>query len=263
MTTTDADLRSKVREEIRATPSSGVSGPDPFPPDGSGFYEPFVRDAPETALSYHRYMGALESRSTLELRLLHLIWAGVDALVTHLFPIGARAHAHLAMQHGATIEQVFEVLCMASAVSNRTCEIMAPVLLEECGRAGVEMPGAEASVYESETKQRLVDRDGVWTDAMDVAMRVFPEYYARTLELGHALRSEPTLSAAERALVFLALTSSPPALDVDRARLYARRALELGASPDDLRSAVQSCAGLGAHAFSLGVSPPGLPGWGL
>ena len=54
--------------------------------------------------------------------------------------------------------------------------------------------------------------------------------------------------------MFVGLSSSPPILDVEGARRHVRRALELGAPPADILSAFQLNAGLGAHAFAVGVS---------
>jgi alkylhydroperoxidase/carboxymuconolactone decarboxylase family protein YurZ len=247
------ELRAAVRAEIIATPAQGV-GSDPFPADGSGFYEPFVRDAPATALAFHRCLIALEKSCTLPHRLLHLIWCGVDTLVTHLFPLGAQMHGQAALAHGATPEQLFETLSIACAVSNRTGELIVPVLVEELERAGHPLASAPLSEAQADTKRRFIERNGFWVDAYELAMRTFPDCFHETLELGHALRSEPALAPIDRALVFLGLAASPPIVDVENSRRYARRALELGADPADVRSAVLCCASLGSHAFAMGVT---------
>ena len=247
------DLRAEVRREIIATPVEGV-GNDPFPADGSGFYEPFVRDAPATAIAFHRYLRALEGSSTLDVRLLHLIWMGVDALVTHLFAPGAQAHARAALDHGATTEELFEVLSIACAVSNRSCELMAPMLAEELARAGHTVDDGPTTVAQQAIKDEFVERNGFWSDAMDLCMRLLPAYFPKMLALGHALESAPVLAPIERALVFVGLSASPPVLDVEGARRHVRRALELGAPPADVLSAFTACAGLGAHAFAVGVA---------
>jgi len=247
------DLRAQVRAEIIATPVEGV-GNDPFPADGSGFYEPFVRDSPETAIAFHRYLRALEDSSTLDVRLLHLIWMGVDALVTHLFEPGAKAHARAAVAHGATSQQLFEVLCIACAVSNRTCELMVPMLAEELERAGHARTASSLTAEQLDVKDRFIARDGYWTDAMELSMLLLPEYFPKMLELGHSLVGDSALQPVERALVFFSLSASPPILDAEGARRHVRRALELGATPDDVRSALQANAGLGAHAFAVGVT---------
>jgi len=254
MTATD-DLRARVREEIIANPLEGAGG-DPFPEDGSGFFGPFVRESPQTALAFHRYLKALEDASTLEVRLLHLIWMGVDAVVTHLFDVGAQMHARAALDHGATVEQLFEVLCIASAVSNRSCEQMVPMLAEELARAGHPAGPAPLSDEQQAAKDRFIARNGYWTDAMELSLAVLPDYYPKVLEL-HSLSSDSALTPIERALVFFALSASPPILDVEGARRHDRRALELGADPDDVRSALQSCASLGVHSFAVGVGIAG------
>ena len=73
-------------------------------------------------------------------KLRHLIWIAVNALPTHLYPVGVALHAREAMKHGASVSEIVEALEIASTVGERSLKVTLPIILEELQAAGLARP---------------------------------------------------------------------------------------------------------------------------
>ena len=63
-----------------------------------------------------------------------LISIAFDASFTHMYAPGTRRHIHNALQAGATIEEIFEVLKLCVAQGAQACNLALPILAEELTR---------------------------------------------------------------------------------------------------------------------------------
>lgn len=59
-----------------------------------------------------------------------LIYCAFDAAATHLYVSGLKAHMRNALQYGATVEQILEVLELATPLSLHTLNVAAPIVQE-------------------------------------------------------------------------------------------------------------------------------------
>lgn len=76
-------------------------------------------------------MGADLYRGVLPAKLFELVAIAVDASSTHLYTPGIRRHIQGALAHGATIDEIMEVLKLRGAQAIDACELGAPILSEE------------------------------------------------------------------------------------------------------------------------------------
>lgn len=76
-------------------------------------------------------MGADLYRGVLPAKLFELVAIAVDASCTHLYTPGIRRHIQGALAHGATIDEIMEVLKLCGAQAIDACELGAPILSEE------------------------------------------------------------------------------------------------------------------------------------
>jgi alkylhydroperoxidase/carboxymuconolactone decarboxylase family protein YurZ len=58
----------------------------------------------------------------------------VDASTTHLFPTGVRTHTRAALGHGATAEEIVEVLELVSVLGTQSVTFGVPILMEEIAK---------------------------------------------------------------------------------------------------------------------------------
>ena len=72
----------------------------------------------------------------------------VDASTTHLFPTGVRTHTRAALEHGASVAEIVEVLELTSVLGTQSVAFGVPILLEEVAKftqaAGAANGGTDA-----------------------------------------------------------------------------------------------------------------------
>ena len=64
-------------------------------------------------------------------KLVELMAIAADASCTHLYTPGIRRHIAGALAHGATLEEIMEVLKLCGAIGIDACELGAPILAQE------------------------------------------------------------------------------------------------------------------------------------
>jgi alkylhydroperoxidase/carboxymuconolactone decarboxylase family protein YurZ len=71
----------------------------------------------------------------LESKIRELVYVAVDAATTHLYEPGTRIHMENALKHGATREEIMEVLALVSVLGVHTIAMGLPVLLDDLKKA--------------------------------------------------------------------------------------------------------------------------------
>ena len=68
-------------------------------------------------------------------KLAELLSIAFDASITHLYAPGTRRHIKAALKHGATMEEIMDVLKICVAQGVQACNLGVPILVEELERA--------------------------------------------------------------------------------------------------------------------------------
>ncbi|MFF3872879.1 carboxymuconolactone decarboxylase family protein [Streptomyces sp. NPDC001978] len=74
-------------------------------------------------------MGVLEPKAK------ELVHCAFDAAASHLYVPGLKLHMRNALRHGATTEEIMEVLEIAGVIGIHTATVAAPILAEELAAA--------------------------------------------------------------------------------------------------------------------------------
>lgn len=117
-----------------ATPAGAVSTPVIDQMKSAGLFNPAwdaIYHLDPQWLEEFIAMGADIYRGVLPPKLVELMAIAADASCTHLYVPGIRRHIQGALAHGATIEEIMEVLKLCGAQGVDACELGAPVLAEE------------------------------------------------------------------------------------------------------------------------------------
>ncbi|KAF8857444.1 hypothetical protein BDZ45DRAFT_788202 [Acephala macrosclerotiorum] len=72
----------------------------------------------------------------LEPKIKELVYCAFDAASTHLYQPGLKLHMRNALGFGATLEEIMEVLELATLLSLHTLEVAGPILAEEIKKRG-------------------------------------------------------------------------------------------------------------------------------
>lgn len=193
--------------------------------------------------------------SAIEPKLRHLIWVAVDAVPTHLYPVGIELHARAALNHGGTAREVLETLEIAATAGERSFASALPVVLDELQQAGVrpKLHGDGASAEAATAKADYAADTGSVPPWLEELLRLSPDFTPATLAIGHGNARGGVLGPKARALITLAVVSCPAVLDLAATREQVRHALETGATAEELIAVLELGSGIGLHALSLGV----------
>jgi alkylhydroperoxidase/carboxymuconolactone decarboxylase family protein YurZ len=224
-----------------------------------GYWRPWtdglLRLNPDFLSAYARYAGYPAATGPLSRRMCELIYVVLDGSATHLFRSGLALHMELALESGASAQEIIEVLQLATAQGLDGCNLGVEILVEELAMAGRDavFPHAELSVAQRKLRSDYQARFGDWPDFCDHLLRLDPGYFAVMLELLAVAPLSNGLDEKSRGLISLALSACFTALNPHGLRLQIRRALRLGADHQEILQVLQMTAHLGVHACAVGV----------
>lgn len=100
-----------------------------------GYWRDFLNDtlrlAPEFLRAYLDFSGAPWRHGVLTPKVREFIYLAFDASPTHMHLTGLRLHMHNALDHGASPEEIVEIMALAAAMGLQTLEVAVPILDEE------------------------------------------------------------------------------------------------------------------------------------
>ena len=80
--------------------------------------------------AYARFAAVPLKKSHLDAKTRELIYLAIDAAATHLHAPGVRQHIRAALAHGATPEEIMEVIELTSTLGIHAMNIGVPLLVE-------------------------------------------------------------------------------------------------------------------------------------
>jgi alkylhydroperoxidase/carboxymuconolactone decarboxylase family protein YurZ len=176
---------------------------------------------------------------TLDRKLKELLHVAVDCNTTHLYHRGTRVHVNNAFDHGATIDELVEVVVLTSTVG-----------LHDAARGAAlldEVRGSEATV-DQERKAEIESTLGFWTDSLDALVRrdvEHAEHYANLLSVAW---EEGPLSPKAKHLVLLATEIAPTRRNHEAAKAHVAAALDAGATEAEVMAAIETACVIGVHS---------------
>lgn len=94
-------------------------------------WDPFVELDPQWTDEFMATGAGLYASGVLPLKDVELLSIALDASYTHMYAPGTRRHIKGALNAGATIEEIMEVLKLCVAQGVQACNLGAPILAEE------------------------------------------------------------------------------------------------------------------------------------
>jgi alkylhydroperoxidase/carboxymuconolactone decarboxylase family protein YurZ len=91
--------------------------------------------SPDYFEAYGEFSSVPWKTGTLEPKVREFVYVAVDAAGTHMYEPGTRIHMENALRHGATPEELMEVLALVSVLGVHTISMGLPVLLDEIEKA--------------------------------------------------------------------------------------------------------------------------------
>jgi alkylhydroperoxidase/carboxymuconolactone decarboxylase family protein YurZ len=186
--------------------------------------------------------------SALAPRTRALIYVAVDLQTAHLYPDGAELNMREALKHGATVEEISEVLGISASTTFQPFARCLGAALRE-----FQMDGDAAPDDAHERLRRAyTDYCGFVPEWLDFAIGVLPGLVPGLLSYVAMPERAAALDEKTRALIFVGLYASPPINDAGAVAQWGRRCKEAGATAAEVAEAVAAGAMIGTHSFTRG-----------
>ena len=94
-------------------------------------WDPFFNLDPLWTDQFFAAVGGIYDGKTLQPKFVELLSIALDASITHMYAPGTRRHIKSALALGATMEEIMEVLKVATSFEQETINMAIPILAEE------------------------------------------------------------------------------------------------------------------------------------
>jgi alkylhydroperoxidase/carboxymuconolactone decarboxylase family protein YurZ len=188
----------------------------------------------------------------LEPKVKELIYLAMDAAATHLFEPGIRQHVRNAIEHGATREELMEVLELTSTLGIHACNIGVPILVEELEAAGQPIDRA-LDERRREVKADFEAKRGYWHAFWDDILALDPEFLAAYTEFSGVPWTHGVLEPKVKELIYIAFDVAATHLYQPGLRAHIRNALGYGATREEIMEVIELVSVIGIHSAAVGV----------
>ncbi|QPP09350.1 gamma-carboxymuconolactone decarboxylase [Streptomyces bathyalis] len=204
------------------------------------------------------YLEAYLEFSTVPWRKNHLpakvkefVYIAVDAAATHLYTPGVRQHIRAALAHGATSDEIMEVLELTSTLGIHACNIGVPLLLEVLDEEGVRQGPAPLDETREALKEEFTESRGYWHEFWDGLLELDPELFKAYLDLSALPWKKGVLEPKVKELVYCAFDAAATHLYAPGLKLHMRNALRHGATPEEIMEVLEIVSVIGVHTATV------------
>ncbi len=183
-------------------------------------------------------------------KLVELISIGLNAGCTMLNPEGTRHHIGAALDAGATREEILLVLKCACVYAIHTCSLAAPILLTEAQAAGVKTAAKPLVATPACDKTKAA---GQWNAAWDPFFELDPQWTDQFMVTGLGIYASGIMKPKDLELLSIALDASVTHLYAPGTQRHIRKALQVGATVEEIFEVLKICVAFGFQACNLGV----------
>jgi alkylhydroperoxidase/carboxymuconolactone decarboxylase family protein YurZ len=190
----------------------------------------------------------------LEDKVKEFIYIAVNASSTHLFAPGIQMHLKVAVDFGATREELMEVLELTSTVGIHASNVAMPILAEVLQEEGFRIPVGSGDSRRQALKQRFAEAQGYWDPIWDDALELDPDFFEAYLEFSSVPWQKGVLAPKVKELVLCALDVAATHLYEPGIKIHVRNALRHGATAGEIMEAIEIASVIGIHG-ALIASP--------
>ncbi|OZC59744.1 gamma-carboxymuconolactone decarboxylase [Rhodococcus sp. 06-621-2] len=197
--------------------------------------------------AYLTFSTVPNSKNHLDNKTRELVFIAMNAAATHLYVPGIRSHIRAALDHGATIEEIMEVLELTSTLGIHAANIGVPLLVKVLAEQGVDIQAGSLSAEQERIKKEFVTFRGYWHEFWDGILALSPELLDAYTQFSAVPWKTGTLEPKIKELIYCAFDSAATHLYASGLELHIRNALTLGATPYEVMEVFEIVSVLGIH----------------
>lgn len=186
----------------------------------------------------------------LEPKVKEFIYIAVDAAATHLYEPGIRQHIGAALDHGATGDEIMEVIELTSTLGIHACNIGVPLLQEALDELGV-APEDTLDERRLELKAEFTRTRGYWHPFWDGLLQLDPDLFEAYTAFSSVPWVSGTLEPKIKELVYTAFDASATHLYVPGLKQHMRNALGYGATVGEVMEVLEIASVIGIHCATV------------
>ena len=227
--------------------------------DERGYWHPFheglLQLHPEFLRAYLDFVAAPWKSRHLEPKVREFVYIAIDASVTHLYERGLKRHIERVLELGAAREEVLQVIELTCAMGHETHALGMSVLVDELKKAspGIEARLARLTPDEQRIKDEAIAAAGHWPECGDALLKFAPDFVGGFLRFRSVAWNAGPLAPKVKEFIGLAINAAPTSLNEAGVRAHIRRALEQGASPEEIGEVLQLASAIAIHTCTYGV----------
>lgn len=220
----------------------------------SAMWDTILELDPDIIDAYADYSSVAEKREILELKMRKLICVAIDSVTGCLNANGLKNHMKHSLQLGISVAEILETLEITSMVGSCTYDLGMPLLIDAMQARGVSIAAIELNDRQKALKKQYIEsHNGYWTDAKENILKLDPDYFETFTKFEEVPAKSGPLSEKERELLYIAVHAAPVTLHKDALKYHIDRALECGATMQEIAEVFEIVSTLGIHAITMGV----------
>jgi alkylhydroperoxidase/carboxymuconolactone decarboxylase family protein YurZ len=212
-----------------------------------------LREAdPEFYEAYLQFSQAPRRSPALKPKVAELVMIAVDGATTHLYEPGLRVHIRRAIEHGATREELLEVLELTATMGIHAANIGVPLLFKVLEERG-EHPSGELDERRERLKAQFTAKRGYWHEFWHDVLVLDPDFFEAYIAFSGHPWERGVLEPKVKELIYCAFDVSATHLYVPGLELHMRNALGYGATREEIMEVIELASVIGIHTCFLGV----------
>ena len=219
------------------------------------FWQQILEMSPEFFETYCNFSSVPWKTGPLEPKVKEMIYIAMDIATTHLYLPGTRIHIANALKHGATKEELMEVLQIVSVLGIHSITEGLPILVDELQKAdmGGEIQAIELDERALAHKQEFIDNRGYWMPIWETLLKLSPDFFKAYLDLSSVPWKTGVLEPKIKELIYVAIDIATTHLFLSGTRIHMRNALKHGATKDEIMEVIALVSICGMHSATEGV----------
>lgn len=177
----------------------------------------------------------------LDRKFKELIHIAVDCTTTHLYHRGTRSHIRNAFDHGASLDEVLEVIILTSTIGVHSSTAGATIVQEELH------PDSQPDV--NDVDKSITNRLKYQSDGIADLAHLDHDHLEHYAELVSVAWETGPLESAEKHLVLLATEITPTRLNETASRIHVKNAYDAGATEEEILAVIETASVTGVHAL--------------
>jgi alkylhydroperoxidase/carboxymuconolactone decarboxylase family protein YurZ len=232
---------SLTQAQQRAKAALELTGP------WSPAWDSLLRLDPGFVEAYAGFAAVPWHKNHLENKVKAFIGIAASAAATHLYQPGIAQHLRVAIAHGATREELTEVLELISTVGIHASNVGVPVLLEVLEEEGLRNGPEPLDARREALKSSFIENRGYWHSSWEGLLELDPELFDAYVEFSSVPWRTGVLPPLVKELMYCAFDAAATHLYVPGLKLHMRNALKYGATKEQLMEMLEIVSVIGIH----------------